>query len=162
MDELRTKLVAILKKLDNVMVTTTAENGTLRGRPMAVAGVEDNGEVWFVTAKQSEKTDEVRHDSRAVITAQQGALYVSLSGTIEVLQDRARVHALWKEAWKAWFPDGKDDPSIVLLRLRPEIGEYWDNTGAKGLKLLFQAAKAILDGKAAEPNDPDQHAKVPL
>jgi general stress protein 26 len=162
MEDVKTRLVNALKKLDTVMVTTKAENGTLRARPMAVADVDVDGVMWFVTSKESEKTHEILHDARAVISAQEKGLYVSLSGTLEVVVDRKRVHDLWKGVWKAWFPEGKDDPSIVLIRLRPEIGEYWDQTGTKGLQYLFEAAKALLDGKRVDDQDPRHHAKVPM
>lgn len=162
MDDVKTRLVNALEKLDTVMVTTTADNGTLHARPMAVADVGKDAEMWFVTSKDSEKTHEILHDARALVSAQEKNLYVSLSGTLEVVDDAKRVHELWKESWKAWFPKGKDDPSIVLIRLRPEIGEYWDQTGTKGLKFLFEAAKALLDGKRVEADDPKQHAKVTM
>lgn len=162
MEDVKAKLVRTLQKLDTVMVTTTAENGTLHARPMAVADVGEHGEMCFVTSKDSEKTHEVLHDARALVTAQDKNLYVSLSGTLCVVDDRKRVDELWKESWKAWFPNGKGDPSIVLICLRPEIGEYWDQTGTKGLKYLFQAARAVLDGKRTEADDPAQHAKVTM
>jgi general stress protein 26 len=35
---------------------------------------------------------------------------------------------------RAYFPNGKDDPELVLLQVQAEEGEYWDNQGAQGLK----------------------------
>ena len=163
MDEtVKTRLIDALKKLDTVMLTTRGDDGTLHGRPMAVADAEQDGELWFVTGKSSEKTHEVKNDPRALVTGQQGGLYVTLNGSLDVIQDRAKIAALWKETWKAWFPEGKDDPNITLLRLRPESGEYWDNTGAQGLKYVFEMVKAVVNGKVAEANDPKIHAKVSL
>src|SRR5690606_6050132 len=147
MDDERTKLIDVLRGFSTVMVTTTAENGTLHARPMAVAEVDDQGELWFVTSSESEKTGEVKRDHRAVVTGQSSSPYASVSGRLDLIHDRERVHALWKEAWKVWFPEGKDDPSIVLMRLRPEIGEYWDNSGIQGVRYLFEAARALLDGE---------------
>lgn len=162
MEDVKTRLIEALQKLDTVMVATTAQNGSLHARPMAVAEVTANGEMWFVTSQESGKTHEVETDGRTVVTGQQQGLYVSLSGVLDLVEDRAKVAALWKEPWRAWFPEGKEDPSIVLLRLRPEIGEYWDQTGAKGLRYLFKAAKAVLDGKRVADDDPKQHAKVAM
>lgn len=160
--DVKAKLVEVLKRLDTVMVTTTADNGTMHGRPMAIAEVDPDGVVWFVTSRGSEKTDEVRADARALVTGQEKGLYLSLSGHLALVDDRERVRALWRESWKPWFPNGKEDPSIVLLRLQPEIGEYWDQTGTKGLRYLYEAAKAALDGKRVGKGDEDTHAKVPL
>jgi general stress protein 26 len=161
MENEKKKLIDVLRGFDNVMVTTTAENGSLHARPMAVAEVDDNGELWFVTYASSEKTDEVRTDGRGVVTGQSKAAYASVSGALDIIHDRERVHALWKDTWKIWFPKGKDDPNIVLMRLRPEIGEYWDNTGANGVRYLFEAARALLDGERPR-DDRSRHAKVPM
>lgn len=162
--DVKKKLIETLRHYDTVMVTTTATNGSMHARPMAIAEVDDNGEVWFVTGDDTPKIDEILKDARAVVTGQEKGRYLSLTGRLDVIKDRERVDALWKESWKVWFPEGKKDPTIVLVRLRPEIGEYWDNRGAKGVRYLFEAARALLDGPGAgdRMNDPKQHAKVPL
>lgn len=159
-DETKKKPLETLREFDTVMVSTVAENGSIHARPMALAEVDEAGFVWFATAGESEKTDEVRSDARALVTAQGKSKYVSLSGTATVIHDRDRIRSLWKESWKAWFPKGKDDPSLVLLRLQPEAGEYWDQSGLKGVRYLFEAARALLDGERARPVDDRQHAKV--
>jgi general stress protein 26 len=160
-DETKKTLIELLRGFDNVMVATNAGNGTMHARPMAVAAVEDNGEVWFVTEDFSDKVDEVESDHRAVVTGQGKTAFVSLSGEIDLIRDRERVRALWKDSWKVWFPEGKDDPDILLMRLRPDIGEYWDNRGMKGVRYLFEAARSLLDGDRPS-DDRARHAKVPM
>ena len=49
---------------------------------------------------------------------------------------------------KVYFPEGKDDPNLCLAVLHPEEVEYWDMTGPKGIRYLFEAAKALLSGEA--------------
>lgn len=61
------------------------------------------------------------------------------------------------------FPGGKDDPSIVLLRVDVTAGEYWDNSGTSGLKYLIEAGKALVTGDRPDlGNDPKVHGKVNL
>lgn len=162
--DVKEKLIAALRGFDDVMVTTRSENGMMHARPMAVAEVDAVGEVWFVTAEDAEKLDEIDSDDRTVVTGQGKGIYVSLTGRLDVIHDRERIRALWKDAWKPWFPGGKDDPDIVLLRLRPEIGEYWDQRGTKGIRYAFEAARALVNGEQmSDPQgDPRQHAKVPM
>ena len=161
-DDKKQKLVEILKKLDTVMLVTEGSSGSMHGRPMAIADVEPNGDLWFVTSRSSEKTRELSADSRALATAQGSDLYASVSGRVTMVDNRPKVHELWKEMWKVWFPKGKDDPEIVLLHLRPDAGEYWSNAGAEGIRYIFEAAKALITGEKAQPNDPEQHAKVKM
>lgn len=164
MDDVDTKakLVEVLRTFDDLMVATLADDGTIHARPMAVAEVDEAGEVWFATVDGSPKVDEASADGRAVVTGQSKGAYVSVSGHLDVIHDRERVHALWKETWRAWFPEGKEDPDLVLMRLRPEIGEYWDQRGSRGVRFLFEAARAVVQGERARPGGPRQHAKIPM
>ena len=154
-------LIEALRGFETLMVATEASNGTIHARPMAVAEVDDAGEIWFVTPKESDKVDEVVVESRALVTGQNAKAYLSVSGQMDVIHDPQRIDVLWKPAWNVWFPDGKDDPNVVLMRLRPEIGEYWLSSGLKGIRYLFEATRAMLDGTI--PRDDEMtHAKVPL
>ena len=58
---------------------------------------------------------------------------------------------MWKEAWKIWFPIGKSDPNIALLKFTAHEGEYWDNAGMQGLKYVYDAAKAYVTGERHKP-----------
>lgn len=82
-----------------------------------------------------------------------------MSGELSVVQDRLLIELMWKEMWKVWFPEGKTDPNLALLKFTANEGEFWDNTGIKGLKFIYSAAKAYIEGKKPEM-DSDQHGKV--
>jgi general stress protein 26 len=145
-----------------ILVTRTAD-GRLRGRPMAVAEVEPDGTLWFATDRHSVKVDELASDSHVAVTMQSHRKFVSLSGTAAVVDDREKARRLWKAEWSVWFPGGQDDPSLVLLRVDAQAGEYWDNGGMGGLKYLIQAGKALLTGTRPDVgDDPRVHAKVNL
>jgi general stress protein 26 len=113
-------------------------------RPMAVAGVEGVNTLWFVTSLNAPKSEEIRRDARVSATFQSDKRYVALSGQAELITDRAKIHQLWKPAWKVWFPEGKDDPSLALIRVTVNDAEFWDDAGTKGLRYVFEAAKALL------------------
>jgi general stress protein 26 len=105
--------------------------------------------------------DEVAMDPSALVTGQGEHTFVSLSGQLDILHDPERLHALWKPAWNIWFPNGKDDANAVLMRLRPEIGEYWLHGALKGVRYLFEATRALLDGTTPQ-DEALEHAKVPM
>ena len=64
MDDVDTKakLVEVLRTFDDLMVATLADDGTIHARPMAVAEVDEAGEVWFATVDGSPKVDEASAD----------------------------------------------------------------------------------------------------
>jgi general stress protein 26 len=154
----------LLHEFDTATVITRARaTGELHGRPMAVADVGSDGTLWFITGVDSTKVLEVREDSRALISLQSSRQFVTMNGHLELVADRAKVDQIWKEAYRIWF-DGKNDPELVLLRFTPFDAEYWDNSGAHGIKHAFEAAKAYLKGQKLNPSeyDPEAHAKVML
>jgi general stress protein 26 len=157
----KAKLVDTLRAFDTLMVATNAPNGTIHARPMTVAEVADGCEVWFVTHRESHKIDEIAADATALVTGQDGRNFVSLSGELDVVDDPARVATLWKASWTLWFPNGKEDPALRLLRLRPAIGEYWLGGGIQGVRYLFEATRALLLHTTPR-EELLAHAKVPL
>ncbi len=145
-----------------MLVTRTAE-GRLRARPMAVAEVESTGIVWLLTQRNSPKMEELSQESHVNVTMQSSTKFVSLSGTASAVANRTKIEELWNESWKIWFPGGKDDPTLILLRIDCDTGEYWDNSGSSGLKYLIEAGKAYFSGTRPDvEDDPKIHAKVAL
>lgn len=159
-----TKLHDLLNEFDVGMLVTRTPDGSLRGRPMALAAADSDGTLWFATDRHSGKVDELEQDRHVAVTLQSKAKFVSLSGTARTVDDRAKLSQLWKAEWKVWFPGGKDDPNVTLLRVDGTAGEYWDNSGTSGLKYLIEAGKALLSGTRPEGVDDDTnvHAKVSL
>jgi general stress protein 26 len=136
-------LQELLESFDTAMLITHHGDQN-HARPMAVAEIEGVNTLWFVTLLDAPKADEIRRDDRVSITFQSGRRFVALSGRAELVGDRSRIHALWKSLWKVWFPLGKDDPSLSLIRVTVTDAEFWDDAGSKGLKYVFEAAKALL------------------
>jgi general stress protein 26 len=151
----------LLEDFDTAMLVTRAHDGHLHARPMAVAELRADADVYFVTGVDSPKVAEVYADADVLITFQSARQYAALYGRVNVVQDRAVIDRLWKEAWKTWFPRGKSDPSIALLRFDAERGEFWDNSGLQGLRYAFEATKAYVRGERPKV-DPEQHGQVRL
>jgi general stress protein 26 len=157
------KFRELLRDFDAAMLVTRTTAGQLRARPMAVADVQPGGELWFVTERHSGKMEEITRDAHVNVVMQAKHKFVSISGTAKPVDDRRKVAELWNEAWKVWFPGGKDDPGLILLRVHGDSGEYWDNTGTGGIKYLIEAGRAYLSGtKPDVAGDPKVHGKVGL
>lgn len=160
-DDAKLKLLDALRTFETVMVITHGPDGNLHARPMAVAAVDATGEVWFVTTRESAKAGEAIADPRVTVTGQSPGLYLAIAGELDTIHDPARIQALWRPSWSVWFPQGKADESLLLLRLRPAVGEYWDERGLGGLRYLFEVAKARLAGETPR-DDVLPHARIPL
>lgn len=153
----------VITHFDEAMLITRTREDGLHARPMVIAHAEGDGSLWFVTPVDSGKVDEMLEDPRTSVTMQGGGRYLAASGQAQIVRDPAQIARLWKPTWKPWFPEGKDDPSLVLIHLATERAEYWDRAGAKGIAYVFEAAKAMAQGRRAGQGDRDsQHGDVRL
>lgn len=129
-DEKLAKIRDLVKGIDIGMLTTLNENGTFHSRPMSVNGeVEFDGDLWFFTYGDSPKVREIEHDARVnvVFSNPKNQTYVSLSGTAQLVRDKAKIEELWQAPLEAWFPQGTETSDIALLKVEVESAEYWDS-----------------------------------
>lgn len=140
------KLKEMLEGIDFCMLTTI-DGGRLRSRPMSTQEFEFDGDLWFFTRDNTHKADEVAKDPRVNVAYSKpdDNRYVSVSGTAEIVKDRAKMEELWSPILKAWFPDGLEDPHICLLKVAVEQAEYWDAPSSTIVQ-LFGMAKALATG----------------
>ena len=157
----REHLYDLLKGFDTAMLVTYPRGGPVHARPMAVAELRPDVDTYFVTSIDSPKIEEIEENPSVTLTFQSATQFASLSGRVRVVRDRALIERFWKAAWKAWFPQGRDDPTITLLKFDAERGEYWDDSGLHGLKYLFDVAMAMAAG-ASPTVDRRQNSKVSL
>lgn len=163
-DEAEKKFFEILRDFDNAMLVTHADNAQLHARPMAVVETGADGSVWFLSGADTAKTFEVSKQPEILAVMQGSLKYLSVAGTAELSRDREHISRIWKDSYKVWFAGGKEDPNIVLIRLRPASAEYWDNSGKQGLKFALRFAKAYVKGEQIreEQTDVKAHAKLQM
>jgi general stress protein 26 len=154
------KLAELIRGIKVAMLTTVAEDGNLRSRPMATQEAEFDGVLWFFTRAGAPKVGEVERDERVCVSyaSPDDQRYVSVSGRAELVRDPAKVKELWGPAYKAWFPKGLDDPELALLRVEPERAEYWDAPSGT-LVQIAGLAKSVVTGKPAAAGE---HEKLDL
>ena len=66
-----------------------------------------------------------------------------MSGPARILRDPQKLDELWTTAMSIFFPQGKDGPNLVLIRIEIERAEYWYGPGTLVGKMLYLAAAAI-------------------
>jgi general stress protein 26 len=146
------KLCEMIKAIDLCMLTTVDERDDLHSRPMSLNGdVDEEGNLWFFTSSNSHKAGEIERTPNVnvsfVDTGDQQ--YVSISGTAQLVHDRQKIKELWKPVLKAWFPDGPDQPDVVLLKVKMTKAEYWDGPSST-IAQAVSFVSAIFTGKQVE------------
>ncbi len=154
------KLGELIKDIRIAMLTTVDEDGSLRSRPMATQDAEFDGVLWFMVGADSAKVHEIEQDRQVNVSFADpdDQRYVSVSGTAQLVRDRQKIDEFWNPFNKAWFPEGKDDPNIALLRVNVDKAEYWDSHSNTAMHLIG-FAKALITGQSY---DGGENKKVDL
>lgn len=130
---------------EHVAMLTTISQGRLDSRPMAPFPDREEGVIHFITRLSASAAD----DASGAMPVNVGWSdpgknhYVSLSGTAQVSQDRAKLKSLWNSWAQAYMPDGPDGPDTALLTVVPDEAVYWDGTSSKIVETVKTLTAAI-------------------
>lgn len=109
---------------------------------MSVQEVDDEGNLWFLSASDSHKNQEIMVNPTVNLYFQGSAHsdFLHLRGRAVILYDKNRIIDLWQFILKTWFTDGVNDPRITLIKITPEEGYYWGTkhgNAVAGVKMLL-------------------------
>lgn len=139
---------------------TTIKDGKIDSRPMTTLDIDDNGNVWFFTNKHTELGEETNQDEAVslIYSDPKNNSYISVSGNASVVNDDKKKEELWNPMSKAWFPEGKEDPNLVVLKVTTNEAAYWDSSSSK-MVVFFSMLKAVVTGTTPDGGD---HGKLNL
>ena len=139
------KLKKLAESAETCFFCTSAAGSA---RPMSVRYVDDEGNLWFLSAADSHKNQEIAADPRVKLYFQ-GAThseFLSIDGLASISRDKGMIRDLWNFVLKTWFTEGENDPRITLIKVVPTNSYYWDTKHGKavsGAKILVGAVMGV-------------------
>lgn len=95
-------------------------------QPMTAFLDRPANQLWFFSYKDTALAAAAAGGATAMFVFQEGRwLYACIAGDILVEYDRERMDRYWNATVAAWYPDGKRDPRLTLLRLDARDAELW-------------------------------------
>jgi general stress protein 26 len=145
------KLAELIDGIDVAMLTTHAPDGSMVSRPLQALKLDSNGELVFFTSIDSTKVDQLteNHDVNVAFSDPNQQRYVSVRGCARMDREAATIEELWSLPQKIFFPHGKDDPRLVVLRVQVRDAAYWESAGNFVARALDFARGLLSD----EPSD---------
>ena len=139
------KIREIAKDANICMFVTDLANLPLTGRPMATQEVDEEGNIWFMSDRNSDKNKQIENDDQVQLfySHTNNYEYLSVFGKAKIVNNRSKNAELWTPMAKTWFKEGKDDPNISLIKVIPEDAYYWDTKNNKMVSLIKFAMGAI-------------------
>jgi general stress protein 26 len=98
--------------------------------------------------KNSDKKKEITENENVQLFFSHPAKssYLIVNGKAEIIFDKVKVDELWSPLVKTWFPEGKDDPNISVIKVKPNSAYYWDTDGNRMINFLKMVA-SVATGK---------------
>lgn len=148
------KIWSLIKDAHSALLVTVAADGSLDSRPMGCIQRGFDGSLWFFTFASSAKVKEIADDSHVLVSYARPSdyEYVSLSGRARMIRDERRVKELWSEAFRVWFPSGREDPELALIRIDVDEAKYWTDA-ASIATYAWAYVKARVLGRRPEAGD---------
>ena len=142
----------MIKPIKVGMLTT--EGPFIHARPMHLMQDEFNGTLWFFTSRTGDKIDEIQDNATVCVSFADPSKenYISTTGIAQLDTRRDKIEEFWNPFASAYFPKGKDDPDLALLRIDIHKAEYWDGDNSI-VKDLFEIAKANITGEQPDMGD---------
>ena len=123
------KIQELVKKSSICFLSTRIKTGSpFCTRPMSIQKVDEQGNLWFISAKDSHCNQEIQEDAAVQITLQ-GAThsdFLTLYGIANISDDKEKIKELWEPIMKTWFTEGVTDSRISVIKITPSEGYYWD------------------------------------
>ncbi len=139
------KLKELVSKGQSCFYCTDLRTGIpMSVRPMSVQKVDDEGNFWFLSAKDSHKNEEISVDPFVHLLFQGSSHsdFLNIYGIASETDDKEKIKELWEPIFKTWFTEGEDDPRISVLKVEPSEGYYWDNKHGNAIAFIKQLAGA--------------------
>ncbi|MGV9004187.1 pyridoxamine 5'-phosphate oxidase family protein [Flavobacterium sp.] len=148
------KLKELAEKARTCMfITNLKKDPPFNSRPMSLQECDEEGNLWFISSKESNKNMEILLDNEVQLYFMNNGdyEYVSVLGNAFIYDDKSTIEDKWSTFANAWF-DGKDDPNVSIIRIKPTDAYYWDTKAGKFVSMLHFLT-AIVSGKKADNSD---------
>lgn len=123
-----------------VVMLSVPESGQ-HPQPMTQFVDADAQLIWFITSADTDLAEVVGAGAAGQLTlaTPKQDYQASVRGHMEFVQDSAKLDELWTPFAAAWFVQGREDPSIRLLKFTPQDAAVWaseSNAVLIGLRLM--------------------------
>ncbi len=143
-DDAKKKIKEMAEDIDFTMMATDLNTTPLHMVPMSTKKVDDMGNIWFLSNKNSTHNQNIMKDNHLhLIYADKSSMqFLNVYGMATISIDRKIIDELYGKADDAWF-EGEDDPNITAISVQPTEAFYWDPKNNKLITLVKLGVGAV-------------------
>lgn len=141
------KLKDLAEDIDFAMMETNLGGRPSHIIPMSTKKVDDEGNVWFLSAADSDHNQFINKDNAIqLIYSKPGEMeYMVIYGKAFIYTDKKIIKEFYSKTDDSWF-NGIDDPNVSAIKIIPEEGYYWDTKNGK-LTTMLKIGIGAITGK---------------
>ena len=119
--------------------------------PMSLQEVDEDGTLWFISSSESTHNQNLeKHATTQLYFLNNSSYeYVFIQGQAKVSKDRELVEKYYSHFADAWF-DGKDDPRITVIGVKPDDGYYYETKDNKVFAMAKMVFAAVTGAKTED------------
>lgn len=146
--EMQDRLWKEIAKGRTGMLGLVGDAHTQHFQPMTAFAEAETGDIWFFTRRDTDLARAVAEGAEAmyVIQTKDQELHACIGGRLTLSHDQVRIDKYWNAVVAAWYPNGKDDPQLTLLRLDARDAQVWLSE-AGPVKFAYEITKANVTHK---------------
>jgi general stress protein 26 len=114
-------------------------------RPMTTLEVDEEGNFLFFVKNDQDSIQHIRQHKEVDLLYNNGSSYLAVHGDARTYRDQKKIDKYYNPIADVWF-DGKNDPTLMILEVKPTDAHYWTTADGK-IVTLYKMAKATLAGE---------------
>jgi general stress protein 26 len=123
-------------------------------QPMTAFCDREAGAIFFFVRRSNDLIKEagMGHAAMFCVMAKDQEFQACVGGDLREDHDPAKIDKFWNAVAAAWFPEGRSDPELTLLRFDPADAQVWVSRSGP-LAFGWEIAKANLTHKEPDVGD---------
>lgn len=136
---------------DSPFIMMRLEGSAGHAEPMTAQLDKDaHHTVWFFAARDNRIAAGGKAMGQVATKGHQ--IFACISGNLVEETDQSRREKQWNKAVESWFPNGLDNPGVIMLRFEIHDSEVWQSD------LSIAGKLKLLTGRPIDPAQAGKHA----
>lgn len=126
------------------MMLTGFDKKPISAVPMYTKKMDEHGNIWFLSGRNSGHNKQLmkNNDVQLLYSNTDDMEFLSVYGEAEITSKKEIIDELYSKIDDNYF-EGKDDPEVTAIKVRPQEAYYWDNKSNKFITLLKLGVGAV-------------------
>lgn len=146
--EAKKKITEMAEDITFAMMATNLKQIPLSVIPMSTQKVDGEGNIWFLSGKDSDHNKDIEKDPNAqlIYSDPSSMQFLSVYGRATITTQKGILEDLYGNSDDNWF-DGVDDPNLTAISFKPSEAAYWDTKSNKLVSLFKMGVGAVTGEK---------------